>query len=306
MRALFFALLLLSLAVFSALGAPIPEDVKKGEKLVESLQKAIERKDKKLIGEVFDDGFVFEACEKKYTKDDVIQLLDNLGFKMTSAIERSTQILLVGSKKFVATIRESFVPITAEFTSPNNRDMKLLPIFLLFTFSALCSSQERLNTKDVVPHAPVVRDAAKDAADIELARTTATKFAADLMNVRKSENIHDLTNWLADDIRFQMCGIELYFGHFLAFVTSALLEKEKYPTPLQLVVDNAYTRPEDPVNATVPRVPDAYLSMLVNASGFNFEANDQMILDFKKQPDGSYKMWHGDILTCRIVPAKDE
>ena len=75
-------------------------------------------------------------------------------------------------------------------------------------------------------------------------------------------------------------------AHFVAFSTHALIEEEKYPTDLTLEPTSAYTRGND-------------LSMLAKASGFVFEANDEVILDFKKQEDGSYKLSQGTIVTCK-------
>ncbi|EGT33464.1 hypothetical protein CAEBREN_22765 [Caenorhabditis brenneri] len=161
--------------------------------------------------------------------------------------------------------------------------MKLFCIFVLIACSAFVSCDD---TEDLEPMTVEPRDPARDAADLELAKTVATKFAADLMKVRKSEDIHDLTNNLMDTLVFNMCDNRLYKAHFVAFSTHALIEEEKYPTDLTLEPTSAYTRGND-------------LSMLAKASGFVFEANDEVILDFKKQEDGSYKLSQGTIVTCK-------
>ncbi|KAF1760204.1 hypothetical protein GCK72_008450 [Caenorhabditis remanei] len=120
-----------------------------------------------------------------------------------------------------------------------------------------------------------------DAAALELAKTTATKFAADVMNIRKSEDIHELTNWISEDLVFNMCDSR----HFVALVTQSLIDETKYPKDLTLEVENAFTR-ED------------ILSMIVKANGFVFETDDKLILEFKKQEDGTYKLSYGTITTC--------
>ncbi|EFP11858.1 hypothetical protein CRE_29325 [Caenorhabditis remanei] len=124
-----------------------------------------------------------------------------------------------------------------------------------------------------------------DAAALELAKTTATKFAADVMNIRKSEDIHELTNWLSEDVVFNMCDSRLFKSHFVALVTQSLIDETKYPKDLTLEVENAFTR-ED------------ILSMIVKANGFVFETDDKLILEFKKQEDGTYKLSYGTITTC--------
>ncbi|PIC50414.1 hypothetical protein B9Z55_001321 [Caenorhabditis nigoni] len=156
----------------------------------------------------------------------------------------------------------------------------------LFWILVLLACSPVLCKRRVSRDEEAVSDPEKDAADLELAKTTATAFAADLMKVRTSEDIHDLTNWLSDNLIFQLCDNRLYKSHFVAFTTHALIEEEKFPVALTLEVDKAFTRGDG-------------LSMIVNAKGFVFEDNDQLILDFKKDDDGKYKLAHGTILTCR-------
>lgn len=159
---------------------------------------------------------------------------------------------------------------------------------------AFCHSCEReADTSNLIPVTAEPRDAARDAADLELAKTVATKLAADTMHVRTSEDIHDLTNWLLPHMIFNMCGNRLYKGQFVAFNMHALIEKEKFPTDLTYEVIQAYTREDN-------------LSMHVKANGFVFEENDELIMDFKKQEDGSYKMSQGTILTCKDDEPKAE
>uniref|UniRef100_A0A1I7ULD3 Lipoprotein n=1 Tax=Caenorhabditis tropicalis TaxID=1561998 RepID=A0A1I7ULD3_9PELO len=157
--------------------------------------------------------------------------------------------------------------------------MKLFCLFILIACSVFVKCDDEIMT-------PEPRDPEREAADLALAKTVATKFAADLMNVRKSEDIHDLTNNLMDTLVFNMCENRLYKGHFVAFSTHALIEEEKYPDALTLEPQAAYTRDEN-------------LSMHVKANGFVFDKDDELILDFKKQEDGSYKLSQGTILTCR-------
>ncbi|KAF1771228.1 hypothetical protein GCK72_003054 [Caenorhabditis remanei] len=171
--------------------------------------------------------------------------------------------------------------------------MKLFAILVFAVSSTLvaCDAEEdsRLaNTDDLVPMTAEPRDAARDAADLELGKATAKKFAEDIMNVRKSEDIHDLTNWLLDSVVFNVCGNRLYKNHFTAFITNALLDEEQNPGQLTFDADDAYTREDN-------------LSISIIANNFIFEKDDKLILDFKKQEDGSWKLSYGTILTCKPV-----
>ena len=71
----------------------------------------------------------------------------------------------------------------------------------------------------------------------------------------------------------------------MALVTQSLIDETKFPKDLTLEVENAFTR-ED------------ILSMIVKANGFVFETDDKLILEFKKQEDGTYKLSYGTITTC--------
>ncbi|KAF1771226.1 hypothetical protein GCK72_003052 [Caenorhabditis remanei] len=84
-------------------GSP-PEDVGKGEKLVQSVLKGIELRDKKMIGDVFEDDFVYEGCKKKYNKEESTKLVGSFSHQMASIMEKGTQIMYVGPRKFMTLI----------------------------------------------------------------------------------------------------------------------------------------------------------------------------------------------------------
>ncbi|EGT33389.1 hypothetical protein CAEBREN_26174 [Caenorhabditis brenneri] len=100
-----------------------PEDVDKGEKLVQSMLKGIELKNEKMIGDLFENDFVYAACENKtYKKEDAVKLVTSFGIEMAKIMEKSTKIISIGRHKFITIVAES--TITSEFIVSKNWKLK--------------------------------------------------------------------------------------------------------------------------------------------------------------------------------------
>eukprot|EP00081_Caenorhabditis_elegans_P012631 NP_491432.2 Uncharacterized protein CELE_W09C3.8 [Caenorhabditis elegans] len=105
----------ISFLVDSKKSVKIPEDVKKGEKLIQELLKGIELKDKHKIGDVFDEKFIYEGCKKKYNKDETITLVSAVDEQKAYMIERNTEIVTTGPYKFATSLSDQFDKLQSSF-----------------------------------------------------------------------------------------------------------------------------------------------------------------------------------------------
>ncbi|CAP24773.1 Protein CBG03974 [Caenorhabditis briggsae] len=118
---LFVLLSTLLLLLVSAKQTKIPEDVAKGEQLVRKVLKGIELRDRKIVGSVFEDSFVYEGCKNtKLGKKEVMDMIGSTDLPMARVLESNTQILYIGSHKF-GTITTDFGRSTeSEFVVSKN------------------------------------------------------------------------------------------------------------------------------------------------------------------------------------------